>query len=113
MRERAIIYQPYEERAEWTLQCLHHCATRGYDWALFQDDIDEVGNLLVRQGGRLVVVARADHFRPVWLPRVEVVGDDTRRITREKVWGTRNEAPWSPSATAPRLRSNDRPRRLR
>jgi hypothetical protein len=79
----AFIYHPEGERhARWVNDSIAHCDRRRYDWSLIHGDVDRVGHLLCANGGGIVVVARAEHFQPLWLPRIEVVGDETRRITR-------------------------------
>lgn len=93
MPRRAVIYQPAGDvNAVWFNECRDHCERRGYEWSLIHGDVDRVGHLLCANSGGIVVVARPEHFQPLWLPRIEVVGDDTRRITRGMV-GRANAAP--------------------
>lgn len=82
--EEVIIFLP-EMNDGWLLQCIEHCARAGYIYSLIVGQEDAVGSTLLGGGGeiRTVIVARAEHFQPYWWPRLEVVGEETRRITRE------------------------------
>jgi hypothetical protein len=100
----AVIYLPpaITMDAQLTAHCLEHITRRGYrlvtvarDWPL----IDRLSRLDLAQ---VVVFARHSHIDPTWLPRMEVVGEDTRDLCAGRA--PRNSAPRAAEQTRrPRL----------
>jgi len=101
----AIIYLPPIVAMDGQLaaHCLEHIARRGYrlvtvarDWAL-------VDQLIRKNLAEVVVFAKQSHIDPDWLPRIEVVGEDTRDLCASRK-RPRNDAPKAAERTRrPRL----------
>lgn len=76
----------------WAAQAFSHIERAGYRCAGIVRDWDAAMAMIANHTAHVIVVARREHVHPEWLPRIEVVGDDIRRATRELAAAPRAES---------------------
>ncbi|GIF04572.1 hypothetical protein [Actinoplanes siamensis] len=108
--EPAVVFVPEVEGeidARYASLCMDYCAAKGYAFVGIVRTYRDGMRMLYEGTAKVIVAARRDHIDPSSLPRVEFVGDDSRRPTSRPQ--ARPEVPTStPSAARDR-----RPRQLR
>lgn len=89
----AAIYLPPDVAMDGQLtgHCLEHITRRSYRLVTVARDIKIVEQLIRLNAVQVVVFARQSHIDPSWLPRMEVVGEETRDLCAGRA--PRNDAP--------------------
>lgn len=75
----AVFFHPTEGdfNPTWAARAFTHIEHAGYRCAGIVRDWDAAMGMLATHTAHVIVVARREHVRPEWLPRIEVAGDDT------------------------------------
>jgi hypothetical protein len=84
--ETAAIYVPegHPLDHDFFKEGVAHINRRGYEFCTIARDWDTVVDLVKNREVNVIVFARREHMRPDWTPRVEYVGEETKRIVAEE-----------------------------
>jgi hypothetical protein len=77
-------------------ECLAHIENRGYKLFSVLRDWEAALSVLRNHSAQVIVFAQQDHFNEHWEPRIEFVGEDTRRLVAGKPPRPTNAGPRRP-----------------
>jgi hypothetical protein len=109
--EPAVVFVPPTEGhldPRYVSLCMEYCTRKGYTFEGIIRTYKAGMQMLADGTAKVIVAARRDHIDPDDLPRVEFVGEDTRRPTSRPQARPGATAPPTPDAGRDR-----RPRKLR